>query len=104
MNLVNNSQASDEMRSQALFFAAQRNDLSLDLLLKIYRKADSSELKQQVCHVISRRENDEAGLDALIEIAREESDPEIRQNTLFWIGQFDNDKAAEFLLEIINEE
>lgn len=104
MDLINNPQANDEMRSQALFFAAQRGDLSLDFLRDVYRKADSTELKLQVCHAISRLETSDAGLDALIEIARAETDPEIRQNAMFWIGQYDNDKAAEFLLEIINQD
>ena len=79
-------------------------DLSLDYLLNIYEAAESQELKQQVCHVISTQENSDASLDAMISIARQETDPEIRQHVVFWIGQYDNDKAAEFLLEIIKHE
>ena len=43
-------------------------------------------------------------LKMLIEISRSEEDPEIRRDAVFWIGQFDTDEAAEYLLEVINEE
>ncbi len=54
--------------------------------------------------MISNMEEEDGSLDALIRIARTETDPEIRQNTIFWIGQYDDDEAAEFLLEVINQE
>jgi len=104
LGLINNPETDDELRAQALFFASRHGELSLDFLLGVYESAESQDLKQQVCHVISTQENSDEGLDAMISIARQETDPEIRQHVVFWIGQYDNDKAAEFLLEIINQE
>ena len=37
-------------------------------------------------------------------ITRMEDDPEIKQEAVFWVSRFDSDRAAEFLLEVINEE
>jgi len=104
LDLINNPQADEELRTQALFFAAQRGDLDMDFLRQIYTKAESREMKQQVCHAITRMDDEEAALDALIEIIRMEDDPEIKQEAVFWVSRFDSDRAAEFLLEIINEE
>jgi hypothetical protein len=104
LDLINNPQADEELRTQALFFAAQRGDLDMDFLRQIYAKAESREMKQQVCHAITRMDDEEAALDALIEIIRMEDDPEIKQEAVFWVSRFDNDRAAEFLLEIINQE
>ena len=103
-DLINNPRADDDLRAQALYFAAERSELSLDFLLDIYHRADSRDLKLQVCHVMSRMDDEDAALDALITIARQEKDPEIRQNVMFWIGRFDNDKAAAYLVEVINQE
>ena len=61
-------------------------------------------MKLQVCHAITRMENDDAALDALIEIIRMEDDPDIKQEAVFWVSRFDSERAAEFLLEVINEE
>jgi hypothetical protein len=61
-------------------------------------------MKLQICHVITRMDDEEAALDALIEIIRMEDDPEIKQEAVFWVSRFDSDRAAEFLLEVINEE
>ncbi len=104
MDLVNNPNADDDMRAQALHFASRRNDLSLDFLMGVYNKANSGDLKMQVCHVIAQMDDSEESLDALINIARKETDPEIQQNMLHWIGQRDNEKAADYLLEVINQE
>ncbi len=103
MDLVNNPNADDDMRAQALFFAAQRSDLSLEFLMEVYNKADSADLKLQVCHVIAQLDQSDDGLEALIRIARQETDAEIKLNMLHWIGQFDSDKAANYLLEVINQ-
>jgi len=104
MDFINNPQADEDLRARALFFAAQRGQLDLALLRQIYAKAESRDMKRQICHVITRMDDKEAGLDALIEIVRMENDPEIKQEAVFWISRFDSDRAAEFLLEVINEE
>lgn len=103
MDIIANPEADDELRAHALFMAAQRDDLSIDFLMKVYDEADGRELKMQVCHVITQVSDEEEGLDALIRIARTETDPEIKQNAVFWIGQFDSPEAEDFLLEVINQ-
>ncbi len=102
MDLVDNPNIDDELRGQALFFAARRNDLPLGFLLKVYDKADRADLKMQVCHAIAEMGDDDEYLDALIDIARRETDPEVKQNIMFWIGQSDSEKAADYLLEVIS--
>lgn len=104
MDLINNPQADEDLRTQALYFAADRGQLDIGFLKQIYAKAESRDMKQQVCHAITRMEDEEAALDALIEIIRMEDDPEIRQEAVFWVSRFDSERAAEFLLEVINEE
>jgi len=104
MDLINNPSADEDLRSQAMFFAAQRGQLDLAFVREVYAKTESQDMKRQICHVITRMDDQEAALDALIEIIRMEEDPEIRQEAVFWVSQFDSDRAAEFLLEVINEE
>jgi HEAT repeat protein len=103
-DLINNPQADDNLRAQALYFAAERGQLDIDFLRQVYTKAENKDMKLQVCHAITRMEDEEEALDALIEIIRIEEDPEIKQEAIFWVSRFDSDKAAEFLLEVINEE
>jgi hypothetical protein len=104
LDLINNPQADEELRAQALYFAAQRGQLDVAFLRQIYAQAESRDMKQQICHAITRMDDEEAALDALIEIIRMEDDPEIKQEAVFWVSRFDSERAAEFLLEVINEE
>ena len=48
----------------------------------------SRDMKLQVCHAVTRIEDD----------------PDIKQEAVFWVSRFGRDRAAEFLLEVINEE
>jgi hypothetical protein len=104
MDLINNPQADEELRGQALYFAAERGALDVKFLKEVYTRASSRDMKLQVCHAVTRMDDEEAALDALIEIIRLEDDPEIKQEAVFWVSRFDSDRAAEFLLEVINEE
>jgi len=104
LDLINNPEANEDLRVQALFFAAQRGQLDLAFLQQVYARAKTPDMKRQVCQVITRMDDQEAALEALIAIIRNEDDPEVRQEAVFWVSQFDNEQAAAFLLEIINEE
>ncbi len=53
---------------------------------------------------IVRGAAESALFDLLLELARAEKDPEIKQGMVFWMGNFDDPRAADFLLEILNEE
>jgi len=103
MDLVNNPEVNDDLRAQALFFAARRHELPLEFVMQVYDKAENADLKLQACHVISEMDDSDASLDALISIARRETDPEVKQNIMFWIGRSDNEKAADYLLEVISQ-
>jgi hypothetical protein len=104
MDLINNPSADEDLRAQAMFFASQRGQLDLAFVRQVYAKTESQDMKRQICHIITRMDDEEAALDALIEIIRMEDDPEIKQEAVFWVSRFDSDRAAEFLLEVINEE
>ncbi len=104
LDLIRNPAAGDDLRAQALFFASERGKVSLDLVRELYAGTDSRELKQQICSVLSRMDDEAAALGLLIEIVRMEKDPGIKRDAVFWVSQFDDPRAAEFLLEIINGE
>jgi HEAT repeat protein len=104
MDLIDNPQADEDLRTQALYFAAERGQLDVAFLKEVYAKAESRDMKLQVCHAITRMDDEDEALDALIAIIRSEDDPEIRREAVFWVSRFDNEKAAAFLLEVINEE
>ena len=94
----------EEFKSMALHFAARNDQVDMGMLKKIYDGAANRDLKRQVCLVLTRMEDQDAALEMLIEISRIEEDSEIRRDAVFWIGQFDNERAAEYLLEVINQE
>jgi hypothetical protein len=102
--VVTREDVSEETRATALHFATMNGGVPLDTLRQMYRSAHSREMKQQICHVLIRSEDQDGALDLLIEITRTETDPEIRRDAVFWIGQFDSDKAAQYLIEVINEQ
>ncbi|MFH2053113.1 MAG: HEAT repeat domain-containing protein [bacterium] len=104
LDLIRNTAADDELRAQALFFASEREMVSLDMVRELYAGTDNRDLKQQICHVLTQMDDKEAALGLLIEIVGMEKDPEIKRDAVFWVSQFDDPRAADFLLEIINEE
>jgi hypothetical protein len=100
--ILDNPEADEELKAMALHFAVQNNDVDPALLRDLYDKAESRDLKRQVCHVLTMLDDQDAALDMLIEIARTETDPEIKRDAVFWIGQFDSERAAEYLMDVIN--
>ncbi|MBK6735824.1 MAG: HEAT repeat domain-containing protein [bacterium] len=105
LSIIENPRADDELRAQALHFAAQNGKLSVPQLRGVYDRAAGSELKMQVCHVLTQVEDRNQALDLLLVIARKETDPEIRQAAVYWVSEFEDDpRAAAFLLEVIEQE
>ena len=104
LDVVVDRELDDEFRSMALHFAVREGDVDLELLESLYDQSDSTELKQQICHLVTRMDDQDAALEFLIRITKDETDPEIRRDAVFWIGKFDNDKAAEYLMQVINQE
>jgi HEAT repeat protein len=93
----------EEFQAMALHFAAQHGDIELDTLGQMYGRTENREMKQQILHVLTMMDDEEAALDLLIEITSNETDPEIKRDAVFWIGQFDSDRAADYLMKVINE-
>jgi len=92
-----------EVRKRALFWVAQRDDVSVADLKALYDGAAEPEIKRQVLFGLSQRDESQA-VDQLMEIARSETDVDLRRKAVFWLGQTDDPRAAEFLLQIINQE
>lgn len=103
LDVVVDRELDEEFRSLALHYAVREGEVDLALLERLYQQSDSRELKQQICHMLTRMDDEDAALEMLIRITKDETDPEIRRDAVFWIGRFDNDKAAEYLMQVINE-
>ncbi len=105
-NLLKNNWAGkdEEFQAMALHFCASSGNLDLDTIRQLYKNAASHDMKEQICHVLTMVDDQDGALDLLIEIARNEEDPRIRRDAVFWVGQFDDERAAQFLLEVINED
>jgi tetratricopeptide (TPR) repeat protein len=93
----------EDFQAMVLHFAVQNGDVDLKALREMYKQAQSRDLKQQICHVLTMVEDQDAALEMLIDITRTETDPEIKRDAVFWIGQFDSERAANYLLDVINE-
>ena len=102
-DLITKPGVDEEFRAMALHFATMNGDVSMDLLRDLYNGAESSDLKEQICHVLTMMDDEDQALDLLIEIIRTETDPEIKRDAVFWIGQFNSERAADYLMEVINE-
>lgn len=104
LDVVVDRELDDEFRAMALHFAVREDEVDLGLLERLYDQSESREMKQQICHVVTRMDDEDAALDFLIRITQDETDPEIRRDAVFWIGHFDNDRAAEYLMQVISED
>ena len=91
------------VRKRALFWVAQRDDLSVAELGRLYAGSTEREMKRQILFGLSQRD-EAAAVDQLMQIARAETDTELRRKAVFWLGQTDDPRAADFLLQIINQE
>ncbi len=94
----------EEFRAHALFAVSKHGRASVEFLQEVFMTAKSGNLKLQVCYILSRHDDQEAALDTILEFARSEKDPEIRQEMVFWLSQFNDDRAADYLVEVLNEE
>ena len=96
LDRVLDSRESTDVRKQALFWRAQRNDASLGDLLAIYPRLDSRELREHYVFVLSQRRESDA-VDKLIDLATNEPDRAVRAKAVFWLGQSRDPRAAKFL-------
>ncbi|MBC7790080.1 MAG: HEAT repeat domain-containing protein [Anaerolineae bacterium] len=89
-----------ELRKNALFWAGQSEQTSVEDLIKGYSVATEPQLKEHHVFVLSQREESKA-TDKLMDIARNDDDPEARKKALFWLGQTDDPRVAKFLQQMI---
>lgn len=89
-----------ELRKNALFWAAQGDDVDVADLVELYRMLPERELREQILFGLSQMDSRES-VDVLMDVARSEDDPELRENAVFWLGQSDDPRVADFLLELI---
>jgi hypothetical protein len=97
--LVQNGDASIDVRKDALFWLAE-SDIAAAELARLYDRTQPFALREHWTFVLSQRREDPA-LDKLIDIARSDSDAEIRKRAMFWLGQSRDPKAIQFLHDIL---
>ncbi|HSR50822.1 MAG TPA: HEAT repeat domain-containing protein [Acidobacteriota bacterium] len=71
-----------------------------DLLLQIYRQEESPEVRRAVLQALFISASDEA----LIELVKSEQDPGLRRSIIRLLGLMDSEKAADFLLQLLEEQ
>jgi HEAT repeat protein len=91
-----------ELRKQALFWAGQRKEISLDQLFGLYDRVTDREMKEQLIFVYSRRPEPQA-VDRMISIAKNEKDKSLRSTAVQWLGRSKDPRAIEFLISLIDK-
>ncbi len=98
--LGSNPNVDSELRSKAIFWAAEAG-VSAEDLGALYGRLETRELKERVLFALSESDQP-AAIDRLIRIARTEKDPELRKKALFWLGNSNDPRAADVLMEILS--
>ena len=91
---------SSELRKKAIFWAGQREATPTAELVRVYREADSQDLREHAIFVLSQRD-EEAAIDALLRIAREDPDTRMRSKALFWLAQKDDPRVKKLIAELV---
>jgi HEAT repeat protein len=89
-----------ELRKKAIFWAGQREATPTAELVRVYRDADNTNLREHTIFVLSQRE-DEAAIDELLRIARSDSDTEMRGKALFWLAQKDDPRIKKLIADLV---
>ena len=91
---------SSKLRKNALFWAGQREATPTADLVRVYREAQESNLREHAIFVLSQREDD-AATDALLRIAREDADTRMRGKALFWLAQKDDPRVKKLIADLL---
>lgn len=103
MEIASDAAQPIEIRKQALFWAGESSDGSVEpRLLALYDDVGEHELKDQLLFVYSELDTPQA-VDKLFEVARTETDPELQKQALFWLGESGDPRVPQFLEELINQ-
>ncbi|MEP6618678.1 MAG: HEAT repeat domain-containing protein [bacterium] len=88
------------LRRKAVFWAGQRDGTATADIVKVYKTADSRDMREHTIFVLSQR-NDDAATDALIDIAKTDSDSHMRSKALFWLAQKHDGRVSKLLTDIL---
>jgi len=102
LNLALDTNQSEEVRKQALFWASQ-SGIALPEIVSLYDRIRDPDLREHVIFVLSQRMRETAAMDKIIEIARRDPDRRMREKALFWLGQSRDPRAAQVLREVIDQ-
>ena len=89
-----------ELRKKAIFWAGQREATPTAELVRVYREADETELREHAIFVLSQRE-DNAAIDELLRVARDDPDKEMRGKALFWLAQKDDPRIKKLIADLV---
>ena len=98
--LAKNSSEDMEVRTEALFWAAEAGAFEASELRGLFSSFTDAEMKEQVIFAASQRDDRES-VDFLMEVAENPENGELREQAIFWLGQSDDSRIPEFLLRII---
>jgi len=91
----------EEVRSQALFWLAQRaGDRAVATIREAIDRDPELEVKRQAVFALSELPNHE-GVPLLIGIARQHRNPEVRRQAFFWLGESEDPRALAFFEEVL---
>lgn len=87
---VRRTDVPEDLRANAIFHLAQRDDMGADFLIPLWDEVESRRLKEQILFAMSQTDDPRAH-GWLMDAARDETlDIELRKNALFWAVQSDD--------------
>jgi HEAT repeat protein len=97
---VLDARESSKLRKAALFWAGQREATPTAELVRVYREAQSQDLREHAIFVLSQRE-DEPAIDELLRIARDDPNTDMRGKALFWLAQKDDPRVKKLIADLV---
>jgi HEAT repeat protein/TolA-binding protein len=99
LNIAKNENESPSLRAQALQRLGRMTTVSFTEIGKLYERADSRALRQQILRALSERKEPEA-IDKLVEVAKKDTDPNIRSYAIQILARSNNPKALQGIKDL----
>jgi len=94
---------SPEVRSQALFWLAQKaGQKETAAISRAIAEDPDTKVKKQAVFALSQLPPNE-GVPLLVHVARSNANPEVRKQAMFWLGQSKDDRALKFFEEVLGK-
>ena len=94
---------SPEVRSQALFWLAQKaGKKAAGAISGAIENDPDTEVKKKAVFALSQLPKDE-GVPKLIEVAETNRNPEVRKQAMFWLGQSNDPRAVDFFEKVLSK-